>query len=281
MVKKVNQDPTVTVGISSKGNTQALTMCLTSVLTSSVLPLAIQVRLEGDPSGCSNFYFEQLASLASLRGVAFQFSVFKSTGVRDSRDWQVSNCQTPWLWMLDDDVVVDHLCLEAYQEASYPLGADLGFFAGSKPDVNNRRNYPVFDTTPVTKEVFLMTSNHNHNLIYRPSEFLGVSAPAEVLDTGNCILNVQKIKEVGIKFRQFPDQFNPSGDATTVSLALNKAGLKGFFVPAAVAYHLEKPNGGFNEFEARGEMLLRLCEVKGYDKSILKNWMPGVKRNFE
>lgn len=252
-------------------------LCLAGMLNSTRLPTGIQLRLEGELPSFNEFYLEQLADLARLRGVLFQLHVARSTGVRDSRDWHIANCPTDYVWMLDDDVIPHAECLTEYLSVLERLVEDdfkkFGFLAGSKCDVNNRRNYPFFDTTVHGRTS--VNEKSNHSLIYDYEECSGLCAPTRVLDTGNCFLFLKPIRAAGVTFRQFADQFNPSGDATTFSLALDKAGLSGHFIPAAIAYHLEKPGGGFNEFEARGEMLLRTCEVKEFDKQIVKDyWMP-------
>lgn len=267
-----------TLGVSSKGNTKALLMCLCGVLNSEFHPHHIQIRLEGNEvPGFNDFYFEQLCALANIKGVDVQISVFKSTGVRDSRDWQLQNCKTRYMWLVDDDIVPHSRCFESYVSILEVFKADLTkepvvFLAGSKCDVNNRRGYPHFDMALKGKEYLASTKFHNHSYRYDLNDTWGTLFPTKVLDTGNVFLAPDMIKKLGVTFRQFDEQFNPSGDATTFSLALAKAGLVGYFVPSAIAYHLEKPGGGFNEFEARGEMLLRLCDVKGYDHQIVRDW---------
>lgn len=271
----------VTLGVSSKGNTRALTLCLSSVLTGQLLPKGIQIRLEGAEPRFNDFYLEQIAELARVRGVEFSFSVHTSTGVRDTRDWQLDNCPTKYLWLVDDDVVFDSECLLAYAAAydnTYFDDPETAFFAGSKADVNNRRNYPGFKMQEFNWEHAKQVNNHS--LLYDISDCRGHGVKTPVLDTGNVVLHVERIRAKGCRFQLFDtdDRYNPSGDATTFSLVLNKAGLSGMFIPSARAYHLEKPDGGFNEFHARGEMLLRLCDVKGFDKGIVKQyWMPEVK----
>lgn len=268
-----------TLGVSSKGNTKALCMCLSSVLTGRVVPAAIQIRLEGEQPGFNEFYLEQLCDLARFFGVTVRISVFKSTGVRDSRDWQLNACRTEYLWLVDDDVVIDSGCLEAYCAADDSLkwnqSFDVTYFAGSKIDVNNRREYPHFSMAVHGLKDLKEFANANHP--WNIEQCWGKYAKTQSLDTGNCFFALQPIRNRGLTFRQFPDQANPSGDATTFSLVLDKAGLKGVFVPSARAYHLEKPGKGFNEFEARREMLLRTADIKGFDKNILTNYfMPHV-----
>lgn len=269
----------ITLGVSSKGNTAALTLCLSGVLNATVVPSVIQLRLEGNPSRLDSFYLEQLACLARMRGVDFNLSLYQSTGVRDTRDWQLDTCPTTYLWMMDDDALPDARCLLAYLEAltTYPDAKALGFLAGSKCDVNNLRKYPGFRYHRCGPSDVHEWSNHSY--YYDVEACFGMTAATKVLDTGNVLFNVELIREKGCRFRLFEDSRNPSGDATTFSLTLDKAGVRGRFCPSAVAYHLEKPGGGFNEFEARAEMLLRTCDVKGFDKQIVEEYfMPGLRK---
>ena len=184
---------------------------------------------------------------------------------------------------MDDDVVVDHRCLEAYSAAIDALrkasNSDeeqrekRAFYAGSKCDVSNTRNYPNFSLARHGRDA--ITEHSNHSLIYDVEDCWGASCKTYGLDTGNALLHLPVIKKAGVQFRQFAEHGNSSGDATAFWLWLHQQGCHGIFVPSAVAYHLEKPGNGFNEFEARREMLLRLCDLRGFDKGILKTyWMP-------
>ena len=269
-----NAEKNLTLGVSSKGNTQALLLCLSSVLVGVTRPDYIQIRLEGKRPGFDSFYLEQLMGLAKVLNIPVRITSCLSTGVRDSRDWQLAECKTDYLWLVDDDVVVDCVCMAAYNKAIEGLDEEWAYLAGSKIDVNNRRNYPHFDMRERTVEELSAQSNHSH--LYDIEGCMGQTAPTKVLDTGNVLFYLPPIKAQGCKFRQFPDQANPSGDATTFSLVLDRAGLSGRFVPSARAYHLEKENGGFNEFEARREMLLRTCEVKSFDKQIVQDYFMPV-----
>jgi hypothetical protein len=267
----------VTLGVSCKGNLPALTLCLAGVLNAAVLPANIQIRLEGSKLGLNTFYLEQLGCLARLLGVSFSVNAFTSTGVRDSRDWQLVQCPTEYLWLVDDDVVPHSLCLQAFTDAvkEHLRAANAAYLAGSKPDVSNLRGYPGFSFKRLKKDA--VVEGANHSMVYDVIDCYGAAAKTEVLDTGNVFFKLAPIRKAKCTFRQFPDSRNPSGDATTFSLVLAKAKLTGMFVPSALAYHLEKPGKGFNEFEARAEMLLRTCDVKGLDKGIVRRYfMPKI-----
>jgi hypothetical protein len=263
----------VTLGISCKGNIRALCLSLSAALTGTFQFSAIQIRLEGQFPCINDFYFAQLTDLARMKGIDTKVTVANSKGVRESRNWQIDNCKTTWLWMLDDDAVPDSRCLEAYSKCLLSNLDDVTegrvtFLAGSKCDVNNRRNYPFFDMTAQVLDV--TNTEANHSLVYDVEKNWGVCNKTKALDTGNCVLCIPVLRKNNCRFTHFDEHRNSSGDATTFWLNLDSLGLSGFFVPSAVAYHLEKPGGGFNEFEARAEMLLRACELKGWSKETLK-----------
>jgi hypothetical protein len=269
--------PNVTLGVSCKNNTQALLLCLSSVVTGLVVPRFIQVRLEGENIGLAQFYLEQILNLARLRGITTSISVAESKGTRAARDFHLEECETQYLWMVDDDVVAHADCLHAYMAVAddYHYSEQPAYYAGSKPDVANLRGYPKFSFKK--QGVAAVKEGANHSLIYDIDDCFGTSCPCDGLDSGNVLLDIGKIREKDCKFSLFFESRNSSGDGTTFALAMHQKGLRGIFVPSAVVYHLEKEGGGFNELEARAEMLLRLCDLKGFDKTVLKRYcLPGT-----
>jgi hypothetical protein len=267
----------VTAGISSRSNIRALCLCIASILNGVQIPRFINVRLDGEFPGINDFYLEQLCDLALIKGSEVSISICKSTGTRDARDWQLEHCKTDYLHLLDDDVVVDYRCLESFLHIQELIqlahDPNWAFLSGSKADINNRRKYPNFDKT--LKEPHDFGSNPNHSWLYNVSACWGAYQQKPDLDTGNVLFFMPLLRANKCTFRQFEDHTNCSGDATTFWLQLAAKNLIGYFVPSAAVYHLEKKGGAFNEFAARGEMLLRLCDLKGWDKELLKkHWMP-------
>jgi hypothetical protein len=271
----------VTFGVSSKGNTQALVSCLLSVLNARVIPGTIQVRLEGDFPGMNNFYFEQVSELARWQEVNFHVAVARSQGVRASRDFHLNSCSTPFLWMGDDDVAYRWDCLSEYYRAYAYLRdqqpeifSSLAYLAGSKPDLNNRRGYANFDTSINPESALQDGCSLNHVYDTRGDVYPRVVT----IDTGNAFLNLQRIHEKEIRFSLFDDSLNSGGEDTLFGLQCYKAELTGLFVPRACGYHLEKPTVNFGEFAARGEMLLRACDLLEIDKAALRNsgFMPWL-----
>jgi hypothetical protein len=92
------------------------------------------------------------------------------------------------------------------------------------------------------------------------------------MDTGNVLLD---LKEIGpsIRFSVFPDSTNCGGEDALFGLLIKKSGKYGRYCPNARAYHLEKQNLRFDEFAARGEALLRTCDLLGLDKEAMKREM--------
>lgn len=267
-----------TFAVTSTGN-RALTMCLASVVQQSLKPQKVLVRLEGEFPAINDFYLEQIMDLGRAFGMEFTICVANSNGVREARDWLLDNCRTPLLWMGDDDVIYHPDCFKWLYETHTKYAEDkpLGFVQGAKPDVNNRRGYGDFSRKPRTDEQ--VVDRCSYNQFYALDE---KRAPHVVqtltADTGNMLVNVETLKQFGIRFTQFETSANSSGEDTLFAGAVNRAGLVGIFCADASGFHLEKPNGGFNEFGARTEMLYRAFELKGYNKAVLDDFMPFQRR---
>lgn len=256
----------VSFGVSSRGNTKALLMCLASILNGTKLPQAILIRFEGDIPSFGDFYYEQLAALARFKGVEWWMRDAKSQGVRVARDFLLDNCPTKFLWMCDDDVIYEHDCLEHFYNVLVPCAeTKLSYFCGTKGDVNNRRGYGNFKMDIHKKED--VYPNCPFNWFYDKEDCKGLTAPIYTMDTGNALICVPNIRAKGIKFNQFGDSLNSGGEDTIFALECLKADLEAFIVPSARAYHLEKPGQlNFSEFAARAEMVMRVCDLRQYKK---------------
>ena len=253
----------ISVGICSTGNTQALLLCLASILNAESVPALIRIRMEGKISDLGGFYMEQLIDLARLRGCSVEIISGLSRGVRCARDFIIQTCPTKWLWMLDDDTIVHPRCMDAYLEAveNIPKSELVVYFAGSKFDVNNRRQYANFGTDELTPSTIDCGPDVSQNLIYNVDEFFGYVFRTYLLDTGNCLMNTELIKKEQLAFAMFPESVNSGGEDTIFALVCDSRNLPARFVPAARVAHLEKPNMNFGEFAARKEMVLRAGEI--------------------
>lgn len=274
----------VTFGVNSVGNTQALYMCLASVLNATVLPKRIQIRFEGELPSFGNFYMEQLAEFARFRGVEFLMTVSKSQGVRVARDWQLDNCPTPLLWMGDDDIVYAYDCLEYLFKGADDLGMaknKVAYLCGTKGDLNNRRGWGNFKMdVHKRKDVF---DNCAFNWFYDKKDCEGAYAKIFTCDTGNCLINVALVRCAGIRFNVFAESVNSGGEDTIFALECGHHKLQAFIVPSAQAFHLEKPTVNFGEHAARAEMVLRVAELRGYAgehmEYVRKIFMPWLERH--
>lgn len=267
MLKKVIED--VTFGVSSVGNNKALMMCLASVLNASRIPARIQIRFEGPLPSFAEYYFEQLSELARFHGVDWVMQVCKSQGIREARDWHLSTCPTPFLWMGDDDVVYEYDCLSFLRQASDDVSISRGsagnaYFCGTKGDLNNRRGYGNFKMDiHGPADVY---ANCPFNWFYDKEACQGMYARIYTADTGNIFIDMDCIRKNGIKFNQFSESLNSGGEDTIFALECGLKDLEAWIVPSARSYHLEKEQVNFNEFAARGEMVLRVCELREYKK---------------
>lgn len=252
--------PEVTFAVNTVGNTQALCLCLGSVLNGISLPGKIVIRSEGQFPSFSSFYLEQLAEVARIKGVEFQISVFSSQGVRKARQWQLESCSTELLWTGDDDVIFDYtalyqilLALEAVRKKSW------GFIVGNKRDVNNRRGYGDFSQRPVK----MVCNGCSTNLFYDKEACKDRFPECYSLDTGFALLNVGELRKKKVSFDYFAKSYNSGGEDTFFGIQSIKKGLGGFFAPCAQAFHLEKEKQNFNEFSARAEAIVRSAECAG------------------
>lgn len=271
-----------TFGLTSTGNPQAILMCLSSVLNQTLKPKKILIRMEGEYPGFGNFYMEQLAALARIMGIEFSVHCDSSRGIRYARDWLIANCTTEDLWMGDDDVIYAPDCLlelyagmnDAYNHFLHREGETfkVGYINGNKPDVNNRRGYKDFQL--IVKQGSEVQNHDGYNYFFtRP----GKTVLCGTCDTGNLLINVGVVRSAGVQFQQFDKEFNSSGDDTLFALDCHAHGLLGFFRTSADSYHLEKEGVRFDEFTARKNMILRACELKGYDKTKLGSMLPWLK----
>lgn len=277
----------VTFGVNCTGNIQALLICLTSVLQNRLLPAKIQIRFEGEFPSFGNFYLEQLAALAARFHVEFSVSYGASQGVRKARDWQLKNCRTELLWMGDDDCLYSPNCLDEFMWALDHLKTTfsprddagneccVGYVNGSKPDINNRRGYGDFGTA--SRSTAQLPNGASMNQFYYGDRTL---VRTNTMDTGNVLLSVDYLRKFNIWFDKFGMSYNSGGEDTLMGLHCNHLNAYGFFCPTAVAIHLEKPpsNSNFGEFAARGEMLLRTCELLEIStQGLPKEFMPFIQ----
>jgi len=267
---------TVTYGVPSTGNVQALLMSLATVLQQERRPEKILIRMEGEYPAFGSFYFEQIAALARILGVEFTITTDKSQGIRYARDWLIDNTTTDLLWMGDDDVLYAPHCLKellvGYADAGKMSPGTVAYVNGNKPDVNNRRGYDNFEIefrdSAKTKE------NEGYNFFFKGK---GKTVRCNTCDTGNLLISVTRVRGDNIRFQAFAKSWNCSGDDSLFAIMCHANGLHGFFRTRADSYHLEKPNVRFNEFAARKTMLLRECELLKVDPKCLETVLPWLK----
>jgi len=267
----------VTLGVGTIGNTEALCLCLNSVLSGSVLPARIVVRSEGSFPSINNFNLEQLSELARIKGVEFLIAVIKSKGAREGCDWTMNNCHTPFLWLVDDDVVFEHRALEELLKGS-DHAAEIGpwgFVCGNKRDVNNRRGYGDFGQEELDAHVAI--KDYCSTNLYYSEEGGQVIVKCMALDTGHVLLNVDTLRFKGLGFAYFKEDFNCGGYDTFFGIRCTHSGFPGYFAHRSKCWHLEKQRQNFGEFSQRKAYLLRSAEAVGItDPSLASkifNWV--------
>lgn len=268
--------PGTTYGVTSVGNLQAILMSLTSVILQLKPVSKILIRMEGEYPAFGNFYMEQLAALARIKGIEFAVVTDSTKGIRFARDWLIDNCTTKFLWMGDDDVVYAPDChanlFAAFEQLSLK-DKNIAYINGNKPDVNNRRGYDDFKLEVVAGKDAQDNCGYNY-LFSRP----GKTVRCHTCDTGNLFLNIENLHaKPKARFQVFKKAYNSSGDDTLFALMCQNEGLSGYFRTDADSFHLEKPGVRFNEFTARKNMLLRECEILKIDPKKLDSMLPWLK----
>lgn len=281
--------------VSSRGNMQALTGCLTSIAMQQLLPCKVVVRLEGEIMGLSNFYFEQSVDLLRVMGIDVQVQCAASRGVRIARTSLLQAVSGyPYVWMGDDDCVYDSACLSellvAKDEAEKYLRDEvkLGWVQGSKPDVNNRRGYKDFSIE--IREGLKANNDEGYNFFFTGP---GKTVLCSSLDTGNVLFCLNSLLGNALTafgegdilrsvFNHTTPEYNSSGEDTLCALYLKSRNLFGVFRTSANCVHMEKQVGGFDEFSARKNYIAATAIKNGYiteaDADLtLRSVLPWVK----
>lgn len=236
-----NKAEDVTFAVTTADNYEALPLCLMSVLNAETVPGAIHVRFEGSLPRFARFYLEQIADYARFIGVQWDMTVSHSQGIRHARDYLLSACSTPVLWMGDDDVVFDFDCLrnacKALDVVARDGVGDVGYLCGVKVDCNNRRGYGDFDLRVRGEKEAVPNCSQNHH--YDKQALLGKIVPTTRLDTGNSFYYPATLREHKLQFRD-AGMPNCGAEDAIFALRVKKAKLRGIFIPAAAGIHLEK-----------------------------------------
>jgi hypothetical protein len=258
-----------TLGIVCYENIQGLTLALTSVLCAGKCPRTCFVYLTGEIPQFNNFYLEQLAVLARFKGVNFGIDIGPNKGIRYARDYILRRTGIfgRYLWMIDDDVIVEHDCFERLGKAiTNEKHKGVAYMNGVKGDVCNRRGYQNFDLRIHDKAEDFGSFNHFYKMTPEVESFR-----CNTMDTGNVLLDRMFLSE-GVVFSPFADTTNAGGEDALFGLQLNQT-YQGRFCSTARAYHLEKEKLRFDEFSSRAEALLRSCELLHLSKEDLKREM--------
>lgn len=273
----------ITLGVTTTGNTAGLSLMMLAVLLGHVLPGQITIRSEGaDKAALDNFYFNQLLDLARIKGVEVTVTYANSQGIRAARQWLLEQRRSQWLLMLDDDVVVEpdlvanlHFAADQLSEQDKPWG----FICAAKPDVNNSRGYGDFSNSPQPVEKFKTTGAAN--MVFDRRGHSPETLPLLWLDTGCCLLNVHAIHDqlTEVAFDMHTTNFNAGGEDTVFGLLCAKAGLPGYFVTCSTAWHLEKPKVNFSEMPARAQAILRTIEQHGMSAKDLEKFCTYLPRH--
>src|SRR5688572_3231529 len=267
----------ITAAWTTNGNIKGLLMSLSSVLLGTKMPYSVIIRCDGEFPSFSDFYLEQLSDLCRIKDVPFAFYVERACGVHLARESLLDNSPSDWVFMLDDDVILEHDAMEQMSKTATHYRDTFSFICGGKRDVNNRRGYKDFSLEPVE---FDYTKECSPHLIYqRTIDTLVCKLTAA--DSGCMLVNRKLVREKRISFAPKDVSFNVGGEDSLFGLQCAKKGIPGYFCPNVVSWHLEKPFPNFGSHDARCEIVLRTAESMGIadGKTELKATMPWCKPN--
>jgi hypothetical protein len=245
----------VTATIHQANSTEAFLLCLGSLLSQSVLPFRIEVLLQQESVGLNNFYFNQLAALARIKGVELFVSVAQPLPFARLVGNVLRSGKLQWL--VDDDCIYDPDCLANLLKAYHSVvqtSSKVGFIQGAKADVTNIRGYSDFSSgiksSSEAAESFYFYRNDNSN--YYPETCFMDSGnvllpPFPTMLTSRLEAEIEKCETSGYGFD------------TVVGLLLFSNLYPGFLCREAQAIHLEKPKPNFSLMPLRRKLALNFC----------------------
>jgi len=262
-IRRVCSD--ITAGIATKNNLAGLHCCLTALLSGEMLPGEILLRLDGESPGFNDYYFEQLACLARLKGVRFRIEVCEGQGVFLARHDLVASCHTSHMLFVDDDVVLGTYFLSnlvSFLETEVPFIGSVGWIQGTKGDVNNKRSYGNF---VLRRQDWLKAAEQdreNFNWLWKlPDDPTFVWTYVKVVDAGAGLL-LDCVSKPAFNSVTTPNQTIASGGEDTLySAALRKAGFNIVYLPCAEGYHLEKPTLRITEHAYRKQAIFTAAQL--------------------
>lgn len=217
---------------------------------------------------CENYTFRHLCALAKLRSINVQvlgrsWSTSGLSCVSAQCNTLIDECVTSEVVIIQgDDVLPDSKAYFNLILARIRLEqqtANWGFICGAKLDIENDRNYPDFSTAEV-KIGSLEDYCSTHTRIFVSEHGIRHMFACRALDSGFCMLNAARLRSLPepVRFSLHTEIAEYGGEDTLFGMESIAAGLRGFFCPAAVAWHLNNPGSQFHGKEAKRLELLRI-----------------------
>jgi len=250
----------VTAYISTKGRYETtLTMAIASITSQTLLPSHF-VLIQDAPGEfdlrASNTYMH-IFKLLDAKGIKWKVLFGKERGQVYNHQMMVDNCETSWLWRVDDDNVAEPNVLE---RLCSHISDEVGAIAGAVIDPAHVVNYPTsakiahIDSAANVqwvKSTGVVEAEHLYSsFIYRK----------KASDHGYCT----QLSVVGHR------------EETIFSHEMHRAGWKLLIDPSVVTWHLRSSSGGIRTY----------ADIKlwNHDEEIFERkkaeWTSDVKRKY-
>jgi hypothetical protein len=250
----------ITIAWTTNGNVKGLLMSLSSVLLGSEMPSSILIRFDGQFPSFGEFYLEQISELCRIKDVSFAVIVEKECGVHQARESLLNNSPSDYVFMVDDDVILEYDAVQKMTEAArfcIRREFQFPFICGGKIDVNNRRGYGDFSLEPV---LFTGREDCSTHLLYHFKDTEIHLCKITAADSGCMLVNRPFARNLGVTFAPKDVTFKVGGEDTLFGIMCVSKGHKGYFCPNVIGWHLEKSVPNFGQHEARAEIILRTAE---------------------
>lgn len=222
----------VTAGIVTADRYDRLELLLSSLL---VLPYRFRVVvIDNSKEKKSLDCVEKLLKLngftVSILKIAYGASMF------ELRQDLLNFCQTKYLWMLDDDVLLPGNALAPYLD----IDNDFGFLQGSKVDLENTESYTDY---AIDKDLIEMANGNIPCWFYRYAHH-GVVRTC-VMDCGNVFIDVKNAKSLGgFKYTGTQPVDNRTGEDILMGARLASV-YPCFYVSKSLVFHKPLPKMRF------------------------------------
>lgn len=225
----------VTVAIPTKNrNWTTLPSTILAVCNQSYKPKHIIIYDDGEPKPTldKDPLYAKLFQVITHSGISWQYLFSNGIGLANNRLKALKDAPTEWIWAMDDDCVPQYDVLE---KLVAEIDDKVGAVGGSI--INNFTAPPAIASNKI-EDIYV---GLNRQWYLHPKD-------AEPEDVDHLYSSFLFRKDLAV----YPPNLSPVSfrEDTTCSYSIRKKGYDVIFVPTAVSWHLNNPQGGCRSEEA-------------------------------